>query len=169
MTSSSSNLQQEWEELTEYLLEWAEVTFLQKSVLTTPVRVEGSKVRLDPQYESTIVARSGVRILFQPTRTGKAYQSFEEDRTMERKGMASRSTQPLQIKPEGGVEVLMELCENKNNLMLRIRARRCAMKDDTVVKEMSETTILKRLEEAIAVWNQRPKSTNEILKDPSLN
>eukprot|EP00550_Attheya_septentrionalis_P001798 CAMPEP_0198282938 /NCGR_PEP_ID=MMETSP1449-20131203/2638_1 /TAXON_ID=420275 /ORGANISM="Attheya septentrionalis, Strain CCMP2084" /LENGTH=726 /DNA_ID=CAMNT_0043979357 /DNA_START=105 /DNA_END=2285 /DNA_ORIENTATION=+ len=167
---SSLTKNNEFDRLSEYMMEWAELTFRQRKSLTTPVDVVPSQRGPDPEFEG-VVERSGVRILFRSTNTGNAYQSFDEERTMESSttppttrsttstgkesttGVSSRRKTP---KREGGVEVLMEQTTDGT---LRVRARRCAMKDDTVIKEISEATILKRLEEALDVWNKSNQNT----------
>eukprot|EP00978_Attheya_sp_CCMP212_P035371 scaffold153640_cov52-Attheya_sp.AAC.1 len=154
----------EFDRLSEYMMEWAELTFRQRKSLTTPVDVVPSQRGPDPEFEG-VVERSGVRILFRSTKTGNAYQSFDEERTMESSSTSTtRSTTSTSGKEstrktpkrEGGVEVLMEQTTDGT---LRVRARRCAMKDDTVIKEISEATILKRLEEALDVWNKNNQNT----------
>ena len=52
---------------------------------------------------------------------------------------------------EGGVDIVVEVTTDDD---LRVRARRCNYADDAVIKELSEETILKQLEGAIAVWKK---------------
>ena len=77
-----------------------------------------------------------------------------EERDKEYRGAGGNASSPRQFKRnvrEGGIDVVVEITkENK----LRIRARRCNYADDAVVKELSEKTILKRLEDAMSVWRQ---------------
>eukprot|EP00957_Ditylum_brightwellii_P129207 9854954-Ditylum_brightwellii.AAC.1 len=118
--------------------------------LTTPVTV--SESTLQPSASERVVARSGVKISFKSTNTGAAYMSADEERAAERErsGGASSST-PSKKKPkkEGGVEVLVEKTMSGE---LRVRARRCDMADDTILKELSEGVILKKLEKGVNVW-----------------
>ena len=61
----------------------------------------------------------------------------------------------LKQKKEGGIEILVEEVSKKDGKFeLRVRAKRCNMDDNTVIKEMSEETILKRLEEAVEAWEK---------------
>jgi len=148
------NLSGPKEQLVEYLKEWAELMPDYKR-LTTPVRVEVSTQ--PPNAYEKVSERAGVSLLYMPTNTGKAYLSKEEERVREQQtgssssGGAKNNLQMKKMKKEGGVEVLTEVTSDGE---LRVRARRCNMGDDTVVKEISEETILKRLEEAIKVWKQ---------------
>ena len=57
-------------------------------------------------------------------------------------------------KKEGGIEVLVEEVTRAGKRQLRVRARRCNMDDATVVKELSEQTILKNLGKAVEVWKK---------------
>ena len=47
------------------------------------------------------------------------------------------------------IDVVVEITKSKE---LRLRARRCNYADDAVIKELSEETILKRLQDAIDIW-----------------
>ena len=150
------NLSGPKDQLSEYLKEWAELMPDYKR-LTTPVRVEVSTQ--PPNSYEKVSERAGVSLLYMPTNTGKAYLSKSEERVREQQtGSTSSSSssaksnlQMKKMKKEGGIEVLTEVTSDGE---LRVRARRCNMGDDTVVKEISEETILKRLEEAIKVWKQ---------------
>jgi len=50
-------------------------------------------------------------------------------------------------KKEGGVEILLEA-----DPLLRVKVVRCNMSEDTIVKEMSEETIIERLKKDIKIW-----------------
>ena len=51
------------------------------------------------------------------------------------------------VKP-GGVEILVE------EQQLQVRVKRCETDEDTMIKEMSEETILKELKVALDVWKK---------------
>jgi len=123
-----------------------------KRKLATPIRVAPSTKQSNLSREG-VKNRAGVRLLFLPTNTGSAYMSKAEERAREQEtgGKTSSSTAPRtrRTKPEGGVEVLVEITTDDK---LRVRARRCNIADDTVLKEISEETILKRLKESLEVW-----------------
>ena len=151
-----------YDQLCEYLNEWATNFVLRPKGLTTPVRVEPSKIkRSSPSISSSGVReRSGVQLLFLPTATGKKYLSREEERQRE---MESRTGKPSSITTrsssskvtkEGGVEIVVELTTGDR---LRVRAKRCNYADGVPLKELSEVTILKRLESAIDYWCKEGK------------
>jgi len=100
-----------------------------------------------------VKSQDGVRLLFLPTKTGKNYLSRGEEKQRENEVSSSSTTTVKNImsrlKKEGGVDVVVEITKEEQ---LRVRARRCNYADDAVIKELSEETILKRLQEAITVW-----------------
>jgi len=144
--------------LCEYLYGWAKLFEEEdgkKMGLSTPVTVTKS--------ESTPWS---VKIDFKATRTGASYKSSKEEKDleMERKKYIKPSNDQKKSsdeegeekKPmkkdakEGGVEVLVEL-----EPVLRVRAKRCNMGYETIVKEMSEEIILKKLRDAIKFWLEK--------------
>mmetsp|Transcript_5716 Transcript_5716/g.8423 ORF Transcript_5716/g.8423 Transcript_5716/m.8423 type:complete len:669 (+) Transcript_5716:164-2170(+) len=151
-SSGDGNINLIFDELSEYIREWSAMFEggAKGTGLTTPVTV--SESTLQPSASERVVARSGVKISFKSTNTGAAYMSADEERAAERErsGGASSST-PSKKKPkkEGGVEVLVEKTMSGE---LRVRARRCDMADDTILKELSEGVILKKLEKGVNVW-----------------
>ncbi|GAX10203.1 hypothetical protein FisN_3Lh398 [Fistulifera solaris] len=130
--------------LVEYIREWAELLAESGKGLTTPIRAVPV---IDPISKSGIQQSQGVQLLFLPTSTGKNYVSREEEK---QRGTEKSSTAPLRTQTkEGGIEIMVEITrENK----LRVRAKRCNYADDTVIKEISEETILKRLRDGVDVW-----------------
>ena len=148
-----------FEELAGYIDEWSCMfkDGAKGTGLTTPVDVVQS--RFTNEYTSPVVSnRSGVRLEFRSTNTGNAYKSKSEEGEMEKQrsgGSASGPPQPSRKRSskEGGVEIIVEKTTNKDGINdLRVRAKRCNMDDSTVVKELSEETILKKLEKALGVW-----------------
>ena len=140
-----------FDQLNEYLGEWAIMMESGKKKLATPIRVAPS-TRQSNLVREGVKDRAGVRLLFLPTNTGSAYMSRSEERAREQEtGGRSTASKRRRIKPEGGVEVLVEVTDRDT---LRVRARRCNMADDTVIKEISEETILKRLAESLEVWKK---------------
>lgn len=90
----------------------------------------------------------GVAVEFRPT--GGDYESAKEEK--ERKEREAESGAPKRKggrkqKREGGVEIVVE-----EGPVLRVRARRCNMDDDTIVKAMSEELIVRRLQDDLAIW-----------------
>lgn len=162
VSNSEETVSYKYERLSEYMEEWAETIFVKtaKTGLTTPVTVE-----IPRQVKR---GQSSVQILFKQTNTGKYYKSASEEREMEKQttaGSSSKaSTSPpkkipmAQQKKEGGVEVLVEMQKalpkdgTDDGYILRVRAKRCNMDDDVVIKEISEGTILKKLKESVDFW-----------------
>jgi hypothetical protein len=138
-----------FEELAGYINEWSNMfkNGAKGTGLTTPVGVVLSNFD-EKQNTSLIRNKFGVRLEFKKTNTGSSYQSKGEEK-------AKRSTKGKKESREGGVEILVELTEDKNGEKgLRVRARRCNMGDSTVVKEMSEETIVKQLGKVVNVWKK---------------
>ena len=153
MTTSGSTAQTNFEPLSEYIREWAELLVSTGKGLTTPVRFEVSS----PTGHIPGVTRvSGVKLLFLPTATGKNYLSREEERTRETQESRSKTPKKRKNIKEGGIEVLVE---NTKAGALRVRARRCNYDDDAVIKELSEETILSRLKKGIDVWLKDHQTT----------
>ena len=84
--------------------------------------------------------------------------SKDEERRLERErqsgggGYASSSAgRGKKVKKEGGLEVIVEIT-NENHL--RVRARRCNYAPGTVIKEITEDTILGKLRTSMQVWQK---------------
>ena len=132
-------------QLREYLKEWGKV-LADSGKLTTPVDFAKSTQGPNAAFEG-VAQRGGMKLLFRATSTGQDYLSKEEEREMESKGIKPSSNR--RVKPEGGVEVLVEVTTKG---ALRVRATRTDMGPATVVKELSEATILKRLEDSLDLF-----------------
>lgn len=141
-----------YDSLSEYVNEWASLFQDSKAMgLTTPVNVLPSSA----VPEENVASVSGVRIVFKKTQTGSAYRSKEEEREVEKQGGSSYkapSDKKNDAKLEGGVEVLVEKLQDGT---VQVRARRCDIDEDTMIKEMSEETIIKELKKAIDVWKKQ--------------
>jgi hypothetical protein len=155
IVSDDAMLDPKFEQLSQYIQEWS-ATFegdRKGTGLTTPVLVR--KSRKPASKFDGVVARSGVRILFQTTNTGDRYKSASEEKLEEKErsggGTVKKSSKPLTTKTskEGGVEVLVEKTTDGS---IRVRARRCNMDHKTIVKEMSEGVIVKNLSRAVDSW-----------------
>lgn len=142
-----------YDELVEYLAEWAELLAATGKGLTTPVRAEISNYArtLYPIISKTV----GVKLLFLPTATGKKYLSKKEE-DQRQDGDPARRQAPVGViasrgpAKDGGIEIVVEMTTKKT---LRVRARRCNYaSDDAVIKELSEETIVSRLKESITTW-----------------
>ena len=148
----------------EYLREWADLLALSGKGLTTPIRAEidsglDPTSMVTPSTSRTLLYQDGVRLLFLPTNTGKNYVSREEELQREQEGAkgTNRPARTRKIAKEGGIDVVVEIAnssgmEGSPSQQLRVRARRTNYAEDAVIKEISEETIVKRLEEAIQVF-----------------
>lgn len=140
--------------LLEYLQGWAEILADSGKGLTTPVRCLNG---IESRSSHLVDHQDGVQLLFLPTRTGRNYMSKDEER--EREGRTGKKAGTAGASPpfrknvrEGGIDVVVEI--TKDNRKMRVRARRCNYAYDAVIKELSEETILKRLEDAMDVWKK---------------
>lgn len=156
-----------YDRLIEYMREWADLLALSGKGLTTPIRAEidsglDPASMVTPSTSRTLLYQDGVRLLFLPTNTGKNYASREEELQREQeggKGTGTKTAQSRRIAKEGGIDVVVEIANSSGientgvpSQQLRVRARRTNYAADAVIKEISETTIVKRLEEAIEVF-----------------
>ena len=67
-------------------------------------------------------------------------------------GDSKKTTKNKDEKKQGGVEVLVEKLASSS---LQVRAKRCEVDDDTMIKEMSEEVIIQELKKAIGVWKKK--------------
>ena len=152
-----------YDRLIEYIREWADFLALSGKGLTTPIRAETDSgldptSMVTPSTSRTLLFQDGVRLLFLPTNTGKNYASRDEEREQESAGN-KQSSRRRKIAKEGGIDVVLEIANTpgiggngKKKQQLRVRARRTNYAQDAVIKEISETTIVTRLEEAVEVF-----------------
>ena len=149
----------QYNELVEYIQGWAELTADSGKGLTTPVVAEPFVNQIS---RKCVLQQDGSSLLFKPTRTGKNYMSSKEERQRDKDSGGSggssttRTATMRRTVREGGVDVVVELVESVDQgQRLRVRARRCNYADDAVIKELSEQTIIKRLQDAMAVWERQ--------------
>lgn len=162
LVEGDSDLDRKFEELSNYMNAWSDRfnNGAKGTGLTTPVIVSPSRFLDDIEGENpSIVRKYGVRFEFKQTNTGFAYRSKSEEREVEnlKGGQSSSGAAPIKTafqNNEGGIEVLVEEVTRAGKRQLRVRARRCNMDDATVVKELSEQTILKNLGKAVEVWKK---------------
>jgi hypothetical protein len=114
--------------LLEYVRQWAKL--LESERLTTPVKV--------------VTTDEGAKILFMPKEI--AYKSKSEERAAE-EGNTENKKKPSM---NGGIEIRVE----KSDGEVVIRAKRCDMDEDTMIREMSEEAIVDGLKKAIHVWTK---------------
>mmetsp|Transcript_6695 Transcript_6695/g.8826 ORF Transcript_6695/g.8826 Transcript_6695/m.8826 type:complete len:282 (+) Transcript_6695:264-1109(+) len=103
------------------------------------------------------VAKSGVKLIFKPAKTGSAYKSKEEEKATEEKvsgynDPSNDKKKKRKPKKEGGVQIVVEKIDDGK---LRVRAFRCEMDEDTIIKEMSEEAIISNLKKAMNAWKKQ--------------
>jgi hypothetical protein len=145
--------------LVEYITEWATLFAQSYKGLTTPVRCEilpANAAATTAMLPSSIAQQpSKVRLLFQPTATGKYYVGKDEERESDREGksLPSAPVRSSRLSREGGIEFTVEVW-NTEPLSVRARAKRCNYGPDTIVKELSEETIVSQFKKCIDVWKK---------------
>mmetsp|Transcript_8535 Transcript_8535/g.12361 ORF Transcript_8535/g.12361 Transcript_8535/m.12361 type:complete len:207 (+) Transcript_8535:121-741(+) len=140
----ASNAGSSIESLSDYLMEWSKLLESGGMGLTTPVKVSS----LDDDISN------GVRILFQPTKTGSAYISKKDEHRMEDEEEKDDDNDevPELPKKDGGVDICIDVTDDNK---LDIRAKRCEIEEGTIIKEMSEETIVQELNKAIKIWKKQ--------------
>jgi len=151
-TLSKGDAIKDYDQLVEYLSGWGEMLAESGKGLTTPVRAEMTMTP-ESNLPKGVVRQDSVRLLFLPTATGKNYLSREEEKALEKdrsSGSTPKRSLSALLKKEGGIEVVIEVLDASDKI--RVRAKRCNYGNDAVIKELSEETILKRLQGAIDTW-----------------
>ena len=147
-----------FESLSDYIQNWSKLfeTDPKRMKLTTPVKVAvlsaSSSAEESNDDDDIVAAFTGVRLLFQSIETG--YKSKKEE-ALEQNEAGTTTTDTTKNKQEekkqGGVEILVEKLTSDE---VRVRAQRCNIDEDTMIKEMSEQAIIKELQVAIDVWKK---------------
>ena len=135
-----------YDALSEYIVAWSKLLANDPkgNGLTTPITVDASY----PDPGDDVANVSGVKILFLKTKTGDAYKSKEEERAIEE---GDEEDAPEKDVKEGGVELLVEQLKDGT---VRLRAKRCEVDEDTIIKEMSEEAIVNGVKKAVDVFNK---------------
>jgi hypothetical protein len=160
--------------LSEFLHDWSKLFETDKSMkLTTPVQIlmlassdesstttTADDVNKKDDDNNKVVARSGLQFVFKNTNTG--YMNRKEEAAVgggyRKPSSSSTSTtettpsQPKSDKKDGGVEILVEQLATSGEV--RVRARRCNVDENTMIKEMSEEKIISELKKALEVWKK---------------
>ena len=125
----------------------------------------------ESQFQGQVIKTSAVKISFRKT---KRYLSRNEQRGLEKGQMPDRKGAKIDAWSPGGIllivqtvkydspneasfdsiEDMVESEEGRFMLRLELRAKRCDIDGDTVVKLSSERTIIRRLRDAIRIWNK---------------
>jgi hypothetical protein len=97
---------------------------------------------------------SAVQLLFQPP-SGTGYNDKDDAKSSSDDKVDTNTPSKKKKKKasEGGVEIVIEQSES-DNTKLQVRARRCNIDEDTMIKEMSEEAILEQLKKAIRIWKK---------------
>lgn len=141
-----------YDALSEYIRLWADLfedESKQRMGLTTPVKIFPSTSDAEG-----VTGSSGVRIVFQKTKTGDKYKSSKDDKAAESESDDAPKKKKKDARLEGGVQVLVETLDTGDMV---VRATRCDFDEDTMIKEMSEETILSELKRAMDVWRRDNK------------
>ncbi|GKY91401.1 hypothetical protein MPSEU_000112400 [Mayamaea pseudoterrestris] len=138
-----------YEQLAEYIREWAELFAASGKGMTTPIRYRA----ISAQLPRGVVQQQACQLVFVATATGKNYMSKEEEREREAKGIKKDASTlpPARLAKEGGVEFVIEVTKDDS---VRVRAKRCNYARDATIKELSESTILSRFKDCIDVWKK---------------
>jgi hypothetical protein len=133
--------------LGDYVTKWAGMFMNGGIALTTPVTVTAL-----PSSPSS----RGVQLLFRDTHTG--YISSKETKKNEDRANDDDNHQATKTNKkkdghvkQGGVEIVVRKTTTGD---LEVVASRCEIEEGTIIKEMSEQTILSELHQAIKVWKR---------------
>ena len=163
LTTDHDDDDKQYEALQEYIEKWSKLFTNGNIKLTTPVTVELVQPLLQTEEsKASQNRRSGIRLLFKDTNTGYKTKSEEKESNNSSRPATVSSDEATGKKEkkgaskvkQGGVEILVE----KNNNGIQVTAKRCEIEEDTIIKEMSEETILNELKQAIEVWKRETQS-----------
>ena len=141
-----------------FLNTWAKTELLsQDNGLATPVTV--SDFAALPFHNQTW----RMTVMFRPP---PRYLSYKEQKSMEKGVLPDRKGAKLDSKSPGGIAIFINIahvdnggdCATANTTtsvqQLRIVAQRYGVDRDTVIKEASERAIIRRLEQALRIWQK---------------
>lgn len=145
---ATTNTDVKFESLTNFIETWSQKFEDDRKGmgLTTPVKV---LPLVQGELEDNVEEAGGVRIVFQPTKT--SYKSKEEEDSA-REGGGGGDKKKKNPPKEGGVELRVERLSNGE---VQLEAKRCEVDEDTMIKEMSEETIVSKLKQAIDAWKKQ--------------
>jgi len=158
-----------FESLSDYITnKWAMLFVTGNIPLTTPVRVLKNAASSEIESNQTdqdensgaenVEDVAGCRLIFQKVDT--SYKSKEEEEAGSTTVDDRTTSSDQEETKQGGVEILVEKISKLSpssddaRRSLRIRARRCEVDDDTMIKEMSEDIIVEELRKAIDIWKK---------------
>lgn len=137
---SDNKIDVKFDSLSIMITSWSKMFSDHKSMgLTTPVDV----VKLPTTDDS-----SGVQLLFKKGVGGRSAYNDKDDKD---DGDNKKKEKEESIK-EGGVQVRIEKLSDGNDL--EVIASRCEIEEGTMIKEMSEQTIIDSLRQAMQAWRK---------------
>ena len=160
LAKSKEDVDTAYDSITTYIQDWAKLFEGEggkQRGLTTPVTIS-SFVPPTPSEDdnetevadSSVVKSSGVKLIFNPPKDN--YHSGSEEGEKEKEQQEEKKEK---ISP-GGVQVVAQKTSGGNEL--RVVATRCDIDEGkTIIKEMSEQTIIDDLRKAIKIWKEERK------------
>jgi len=181
---NDNDIDVKFESLSDYITnKWAMLFVTGTIPLTTPVRLSKNPTTStkstdrdddDDDDDETVEDVAGCRLIFQKVDTGYKSSKEEDNATGggggdDGTGTGTTTSVDRNETKQGGVEIVVEKISSSSSLvttprssvdamsrrsLLRVRARRCEIDDDTMIKEMSEDIIVEELRKAIDVWKK---------------
>lgn len=156
------------ESLINFLEVWSKITLQNDKGLTTPVSptkfqtIPPEEVVFEENCLQNSSNSSSMKLIFRPP---KRYLSYKEQKSMEKNGVIpDRKGAKIDAWSPGGVEVQVTIntiiketaigSKANQKSVIEIKARRCNIDGDTVIKKTSERAIVRRLENAIRIWKK---------------
>ncbi|CAB9522120.1 expressed unknown protein [Seminavis robusta] len=165
------------ESLMNYLQLWARQLQDDPKGLTTPVVAQGFRnCNVTENIEGSTGGSTGtileaatadyqyasMKLIFRPP---KRYLSYKEQRDMEKGVLPDRKGAKVDAWSPGGVELIVKMIPlgSSNDLTsaapiptwrLQLECRRCDIDADTIIKYSSERAIVRRLKEAVRIWEK---------------
>jgi len=164
--------QQSLESLNHYLRRWGQLLESPEKAMSdgiiTPVTCSGVRQVNQTLICDSTVQAEGIKLKFCPP---KRYLSYSEQKDMEKGKLPDRKGGKVDAWSPGGVELIMlrkrqnvsaslvhgddiNTSHDGDHHYLQILARRCDVDGDTVIKLTSERQIIRRLKEAIRIWQK---------------
>lgn len=126
----------------------------QNTGLATPITVQEFKPPLlydnNNNPNNTMLQ---MKIMFRPP---PRYLSYNEQKSMEKGVLPDRKGGKLDSKSPGGIalSVTTTTTTTMSQPLLRLVVQRCGVNRDTVIKASSERAIVRRLKEALRIWQK---------------
>jgi hypothetical protein len=155
VSKDQSSILQAQTSLKRYLTDFAFLLEDDKT-LSTPITSTNKPLLRDISTynnNTSILQTEYVRIMFRPP---PRRLSFNEQKDLEKGVLPDRKGAKMDSKSPGGIQLLLqaERIEGSDNFQLNLVAQRCGIDNDTVIKEASERTIIRRLNDAIRIWRK---------------